>query len=184
MSRVEPVKHSSLNARAQRIGDEIAAARDGVVGGPFAIWLRNADLADAANRLGNTLRLSGQLDRRLFQLIVLLVARHWGARYAWSVHADAARDSGLASDVIEAIRTDRAPALTSDEAVIYAMTRELLRTRAVSDTTYADAVAVLGLEGVIEAVAVAGFYTMVALTLVAFDIDARDGSRPFGPSAG
>ena len=49
-----------------RVSQEIGGARGGVVRGPFAIWLRNPELADQANRFGNAFRLGGKLDNRLF----------------------------------------------------------------------------------------------------------------------
>ncbi len=55
---------------------------------------------------------------------------------------------------------------------------ELYRTREIGDATYARAIEALGEAGVVEIVAVAGFYTMVALTLNAFQVDIPDGGAP------
>ena len=54
---------------------------------------------------------------------------------------------------------------------------ELIETRSLSDASYARAQAALGLELLIELIAAAGFYTMIAMTLVAFDVPARGGKR-------
>jgi hypothetical protein len=53
MARVkdlDPLHHTPEQAH---IFKEIAGPRGGVVRGPFAIWLRNPELADKANQLGN-----------------------------------------------------------------------------------------------------------------------------------
>src|SRR5436305_9399137 len=86
MARVESLKDEELTADQQRIARDIASTRSRV-GGPFAIWLRTPAIADAANRLGTVLRHESNIDRRLFELMVLVIARHWVAQYEWYVHA-------------------------------------------------------------------------------------------------
>jgi 4-carboxymuconolactone decarboxylase len=168
-----------LTPEQRTLHDAIAKVRDGAVRGPFAIWLRIPAVADGANQLGNALRLAGALDRRLFELAVLVVARHWSAQYEWYVHAKAARAAGLAPAVIESIRTGREPAFAAqDEAVVYAASTELLHTKALSAETYGRAREVLGREPLIELVSVLGFYTMAAMTLTAFDVPVPGGDRP------
>jgi 4-carboxymuconolactone decarboxylase len=95
------------------------------------------------------------------------------------VHDAAGRAAGLSDDVIAAIRERRTPQFAkADEQLIYDVIGELLQTKRVSDATYRRAVDTLGLELFIELIAVAGFYTMVAMTLNAFEVEAPDGTRP------
>jgi len=72
-------------------GAEPASARSGVVRGSFAIWLRKPELADASNRFGNVLRLHDKLDKRILELMVLVIARHWSAQYEWFAHEERTR---------------------------------------------------------------------------------------------
>ena len=170
MARVPELAVATLSPEQRRIHDEIAGPRRGHARGPFAIWLRRPELADAANRLGNVLRAEGRLDKRLFELMVLVVARHWTAHYEWHVHEEAGRAGGLAPDVIEAIRARRRPDFArDDERLVYDTITELNDKRSLSDATYARAETALGLDLLIELIAGAGFYTMVAMTLDAFD---------------
>src|SRR5437660_12273785 len=90
MARVESLRDEAPTADQQRIARDIASTRSRV-GGPFAIWLRMPAIADAANRLGTALRHQSKIDRRLFELMVLVIARHWDAQYEWYVHAKQAR---------------------------------------------------------------------------------------------
>jgi len=178
MARVDHLKPDELTPDQQRLAHEIAATRHRV-GGPFGIWLRTPAIADAANRLGNTLRRDSNLDKRLFELMVLVIARHWGAQYEWFVHESAARQAGLPDSVIAALREGRAPAFARpDEQLVYDVVRELQTTRTLSDGTYARALAAFGLELLIEFISAAGFYTMVAMMLNAFDVATPDGARP------
>ena len=79
-----------------KVHDMIVSTRQGgEIRGPFAIWIRNAELAAAANQMGNAVRLNGKLDARLFELIILVVARHWSAQYEWFAHAKDAAKVGL-----------------------------------------------------------------------------------------
>ena len=178
MARVEQLEPEQLTPEQQRIAKEIASTRSRV-GGPFGIWLRTPAIADAANQLGQTLRRDGKLDKRLFELAVLLLVRHWGAQYAWHVHDAAGRAAGLSDDVIAAIRDKRTPRFAKpDEQLIYDVISELVETKAVSSATYQRALSALGLDLLIELIAVAGFYTMVAMTLNTFEVATPDGSRP------
>lgn len=179
MSRVPDIDPAGLSAEGRRLFQEIAGPRGGVVRGPFAIWMRNPAIAEAANRLGNELRLNGKLDKRLFELMILVVARHWSAQYEWFAHERAALDAGVTHEVVEAIRARRVPDFTrDDEAITCRLVTELNETRTVSDATYAEAEAAFGLDLLIELVTAQGFYTLVAMMLQAFDAPVPGGERP------
>ena len=179
MARVPDLAPAEMNAEQRRIHDEIAAKRHGTVRGPFAIWLRNAKLADRANQFGNALRVDGMLEKRLFELMTLTVARHFSAQYEWFAHEHQARAEGVSDAVIEAIRHGRAPVFEKDdERLVHEATGALLKGGLLDQAIYDRVVAMFGLDLTIELFAAVGFYTMVALTLNAFDAPVPDGSRP------
>jgi len=179
MSRVADLKPDQLSEEQCRIYEEIAAPRAGVVRGPFAVWLRTPKIADAANRLGNSVRVEGTIDRRLLELAVLVVARHWNAQYEWFVHEKEGLEAGLTRDVIDAVSRNRVPVfLRSDEKVVYDVVTELHQTRAIGPVNYKRAVAVLGLEPFIELITAIGFYTTAAMMINAFDVPVPEGARP------
>ena len=178
MGRVVSLKPQDLTPEQKTLYDDIAGAR-GRVGGPFGIWLRQPALADPANRFGNALRLQGKLDKRLFELMTIVVARHWGAQYEWFVHVEAGRKAGLADESIEALRTNRKPAFArDDERLVYDIVTELSQTKRLSDSSYKRALDFFGLDLLVELITATGFYTLVAMMLNAFDVDTPDGSRP------
>ena len=111
--RVADLRPEELSPLQQQLREQIAGPRGGVVRGPFALWLRIPTLADRANQLGNALRLEGTLDKRVFEVVILVVARHWSAQYEWFAHAQAAESVGVSAAVIEAIRQRAAPASPS-----------------------------------------------------------------------
>jgi 4-carboxymuconolactone decarboxylase len=176
--RVEDLKPETLTPEQKAVHDRIAGSRGGVVRGPFAIWLRNPAIADAADRFGTILR-RGKLDQRLFELMVLIVARHYSAQYEWFAHERHAREVKLSDDVIEAIRHRRKPTFTrDDERLIYEVVTEMNETRTLSQATYDRALAALGLDLMIELITALGFYTMVAIMLNGFDAPVPGGERP------
>jgi 4-carboxymuconolactone decarboxylase len=179
MSRLPVLQLQDLTAEQKRIYDEIARVRNGVVRGPFPIWLRNPELADRANQLGNVLRMQGKLEKRLFELMVLVVARHWSAQYEWFSHAKSALSAGLSPEIVEAIQNNRRPeSLCKDEQLVYEIISEIVDTRTLSQASYDRALAALGLDLLIELITAAGFYTMIAMVLNAFDAPVPSGERP------
>jgi 4-carboxymuconolactone decarboxylase len=178
VSRVPDLDPQEMTAEQQRVYAEVKGPR-GNVGGPFALWVRLPLIADAANRFGNAVRLDGKLDRRLFELIVLVIARHWSAQYEWFVHEPAALKAGLAPGIVDAIRVGmQAPFERDDERIVAGLTAELQETRTVSQATFDRVIAAFGLELMIEMISVIGFYTTAAMMINAFDAPVPGNARP------
>jgi 4-carboxymuconolactone decarboxylase len=179
MSRVDYLKPEELSPEQRRVHDEIAGPRGGSVRGPFAVWLRTPRIADAANRLGNAIRVEGKLDKRLFELAILVIARHWNAQYEWFVHEKDALAAGVSSGVIEAIRHRRIPDFARpDEELVYDIVNELHQIRTISQASYDRAVAALGIDLFIELITTVGFYTTAAMMINAFDAPVPGNARP------
>jgi 4-carboxymuconolactone decarboxylase len=179
MARLDPLPMEQLTPEQKALHAELGRTRKRV-SGPFAIWLRNPPLADAANKVVLALREHGKLDKRLYELIVLTVVRHWSARYAWAAHEDVARTAGLSNETIEAIRHRRTPELKkNDERIVYESVVELLERKPLSEASYQQLVKQFGLDLAIEIITVAGLYSMVATVLNGFDVPTPNGERPF-----
>ncbi len=178
MARLDPLAFDDLSAEQKALHAELGRTRKRV-SGPFAIWLRTPNIAHTANQLALALRENGKLEKRLFELIVLMVVRHWSAHYAWFAHEPNAVAAGLAPDVVAAIRERRKPEFKqADERVIYEAVSELLDSKELSAPAYDRLLKQFGLALTIEAISVAGFYGMVATMLKAFDVPTPTGERP------
>lgn len=152
---------------AQRAAAEalIAGPRKGVKG-PFIPLLRSPELLQRVAALGELLRFSGTLPRRIAEFATLLVARHWQQQFEWFVHVPLALAAGTAAQTIDALREGRRPpAMSDEEALVHDFCTELQQQRAVSDATYARAVAAFGEAGVVELSALVGYFTMVSMVL-------------------
>jgi 4-carboxymuconolactone decarboxylase len=168
---------AKLSSEQRRVYDAIVAGPRGKVEGPLKVWLRSPELADRAQALGAFCRFNTSLAPRLSELAIILTAAYWKAGFEWAVHAPAALSAGLDPDVVEAIRVGRKPVLTrTDEAAVYAFTTKLLRNRRVPDATYRLAVGELGQRGVVELVGVLGYYTLISMTIVAFQVPLPPGA--------
>jgi 4-carboxymuconolactone decarboxylase len=180
VARLDPIPVESLNPEQRKIHDILGSTRKGRVGGPFAIWLRIPNVAYTANELTFALREKGLLERRQFELIVLTVVRRWSARYAWAAHEPMALSAGLSPDIINAIREKQTPKFEKpDDRLLYDMTRELLDTMELSDTTYDRLIERFGTERTIEAISAVGFYGFVSTVLKGFDVPTPNGEQPF-----
>ena len=179
--RIPDLRPDEMDERQRALFEAIAGPRGGVVRGPFAIWLRHPELVEKANAFGNHLRDDTSLSKRLSELAILVTARFWGASYEWFAHEGQAAAAGVAPDVIEAIRGGEEPHLDDPEAaIVYEVSREIYRSKEIPDETYRKGIEVLGRTRMIDLIAILGFYTMVAMTLNAFNAPLPEGAAdPF-----
>jgi 4-carboxymuconolactone decarboxylase len=90
MARVPAVEYEKLTPEQQRVYKEVVGPRL-VFGGPYTVWIRHPELADVMNKVGDVLRVRGKMDKRLMELMILVVAREWNCDYQWLVHEAAAK---------------------------------------------------------------------------------------------
>ena len=181
MPRVPELVPAHMTAAQRRVHDAIAAGPRGRVEGPLRVWLQSPDFADRAQALGAFCRFGGSLPPQISELAILVTAAFWRAPFEWYAHAPLALRAGIDPTVIEAIRTGTAPQVSrADQAATHALARELTETHRVSDHTYHRAVAALGLPAVVELVGLIGYYTLVAMTINAFEVPLPPGATdPF-----
>jgi 4-carboxymuconolactone decarboxylase len=177
MARIDEVKRENLTPRQQELYDDIMRTRPRPsLSGPFSVLIHTPEIAEPADRLANCFRVNPKLEKRLIELIILMMCRDATVKYAWSVHAPIGLKEGLTQETIDAIQQRRRPNFKrDDERLIYDFVTELLATKTVSAATLERAKAAVGLEGVIEAVSCAGFYGMIGLVLNVFDIPPQPG---------
>ena len=112
---------------------------------------------------------------RLSELAILTTARIWNAAYEWQAHVPHALAGGVDQTIIDALANDQAQdVVADDEALIYEFTRELNLTRAVSPALFERAVAILGNESTVDLVGVLGYYSLISMTIKAFEVDPID----------
>ena len=166
VDRMPPLAMEELD-EAQRVAAQelIAGPRKGVKG-PFIPLLRSPDLLRHVQKLGEHLRFNTSLSRRVSEFATLICAREWTQQFEWYVHVPLALEAGTAADAIEALREGRRPTtLSPEEQTVYDFAMELLRNKGVSDATYQDALSRFSEQGVVELVAIIGYFGMVSMIL-------------------
>jgi 4-carboxymuconolactone decarboxylase len=179
LARFEPVQIEKLTPEHKVLYEAVRANRPKLVG-PFSVLMHNPPLADAVNRVVDAVRKDGKLDKRLYELIVLITVRHAKAAYAWAVHEPLARKAGVSGEVVDAIHAGRKPSFTKpDEKAIYEAVTELLNTNRVSDAAYQALSRQFGLPETVEVITCVGLYCMVGSVINAFEVPTPNGEKPF-----
>jgi len=170
MARLTIIDRADMNAEQARVYDAAKNA-GGPVGGPFLAYIRLPKLFEGIHAMRGSMA-GGPLSRREQQLINLAVARNWGARYPWYAQCRASLGVGITQAVIDAINARKEPDLPdAREKMCFAVARELLAEKRVSDATYAAAEKALGTESLVAAVATTGSFSMTCLTANTFAIE-------------
>jgi 4-carboxymuconolactone decarboxylase len=107
------------------------------------------------------------LSPALTEIPILISAREWTQQFEWNAHEAIAAKAGLKPEIIAAIKEGRRPVqMTDEEESLYDLCIELQRTKGVSDPTYRRALKALGGEDkVVEAVAIQGYYALLAMVM-------------------
>ncbi len=178
MSRIPELERHQLSPEQTKVYDAVLASR-GSLHGPFRAWLHSPEFAERAQRLGELARYQTSFDRRLSELAILVTARFWDSQLEWSLHEPTALEAGLSADTIDSISRRETPSFElPDESAIYRYTRELLREHFVTDEVFAAALEHIGKRGITELTLLIGYYTLVAFSLNAFQIETAADVKP------
>jgi 4-carboxymuconolactone decarboxylase len=170
MPRIPIIDRADMNAEQARVYDA-AKQSSGIVGGPYYAYIRLPKLFEACQDLRGSLA-SGPLSRREQQIVNLVVARHWNARYPWFAQARASLAVGIEQAVIDAINARKIPNLAdARERTCFVVASGLLASKGLSDDIYAAAEKTMGLESLVALVASTGSFSMTCLTANTFGIE-------------
>jgi 4-carboxymuconolactone decarboxylase len=164
--RMAPIPLDKMSPAQRKVAEDIMAGPRGGMRGPFNAWLRSPELADRLQKVGEYLRFNTSLDKRVNEMAIIMTAQAWGSQYEWYAHAPLALKAGLDPSIVEAIGAGRKPEqMKDDETIVWEFTTQLRRDHSVNDDTYAKAVATFGEQGVMDLIAVNGYYDVVSMTL-------------------
>ena len=134
--------------------------------GPFLDLLASPELLSRVSALGEYLRYRSALPPRLSEFSILVTAAHWRQEFEWGVHAPIALEAGVPQSVIDALWAGTTPAdLESDQQALYDLCLELHRDRTVSSRVHERALVSLGEQGTMDAIALCGYYALLAMVL-------------------
>ena len=182
--RFAPLKPESMTPEQKRVAEAIQSGPRKGLRGPFNAWLRSPELADRLQKVGEYLRFHSSLPTKLNEFAILITAREWDAEFEWYAHYPLALKAGLEMAVAADLAAGKRPdGMSADEVVVYDFTTELRRDKRVSDATYQAAVKAFGEQGVIDLIAVSGYYDLVSMTLNVAQVPLPEGeTTPLGKS--
>ena len=165
--RMPPIPMDEMTAEQRSVVAKFEAERGSVIlRGPWVPLLRSPEVLSLMLDMRSHVRDRSLLSPKLTELAILIAAREWTQQYEWSAHAGAAERAGLKPAIIAAVAEGRRPGqMAEDEEILYDLSVELHRNKSVSDATYARAVTAFGQEGIVEAVAIEGYYALLAMVM-------------------
>lgn len=155
----------------RNFGELIARRPDGALVGPFNAWLHFPKFGRTAWAFNRALWDHGVLPGDIHQMVILVTAARLGARYEIYGHEYFAMRAGLSREKVATICAGERPTdLSAAERAAYDMAAGLNRGASLPETTYQVALAQFGADGVAEITFLVGCFSMVAVTLNAFDV--------------
>ncbi len=174
--RLPDYERSDLTEAQAAVYDRIAAGPRGHVVGPLRVWVQNPELADRAQSLGQYARYDSSLPPVLSELAILVTARIWSSGFEWAQHAPIALAAGVSEQIVADISVGTVPKLEDPaQLAVFEFAVELHRDRRVSAATYKNAFDILGQTAVIDLVGICGYYTLISMTINAFEVPGGDG---------
>ena len=164
--RFKPLTWDEMSpAQRQMVEDLVSGPRSGA-DGPFNVLLRSPEMGNLAQKFGAATRFNQSMPRKLNEMAIIITGRYWTAQYEWIAHKRAALAAGLDPAIVDAIQNGRRPAaMAKDEEAVYTFCNELLKTKQVSDATFAAAKNAVGEKGVVDLIGVMGWYQTVSMLL-------------------
>jgi 4-carboxymuconolactone decarboxylase len=164
--RMAEIPLDKMSPAQRAVADAIMSGPRKSIGGPFNAWLRSPELGNRLQKVGEYLRFNTSLDKRVNEMAILMTAQAWGSQYEWYAHAPLALKAGLDPAIVAAIGAGRKPEkMKDDEAIVWEFTTQLRRDHGIDDAIYAKALEKFGEQGIVDLVAVNGYYDTVSMTL-------------------
>jgi 4-carboxymuconolactone decarboxylase len=179
--RMTEIPLDKMTPAQRAVADAIASGPRKGIRGPFNAWLRSPELADRLQKVGEYVRFNSSLDKRVNEMAILMTAQAWSSQYEWYAHAPLAIEAGLDPSIVAAIGAGRKPEkMKDDEAIVWEFTTQLRRDHRLDDAIYAKALEKFGERGIVDLIAVNGYYDTVSMTLnVAHVAPPADAEIPF-----
>ena len=160
--RMPPIPKDKMTAEQQKV-----MAERGNLAGPWVPLSRSPEVLRLMMDMRSHVASRSVLSPQLTEIPILIAAREWTQQFEWNAHEGIATKAGLKPEIISAIKEGRRPRqMTEEEESLYELCSELQRTKGVSDVTYNRALKALGGEDkIVEAVALQGYYGLLAMVM-------------------
>ena len=144
----------------------------GQVPGPHKIWLANPTLSKTMVPIGKYYQTESTLRKAEIEIATNIINGKWLAAYANYEHEKIAEEQGhLPPEKVEALIAGL-PTSFDDarQQAVYELASALAEPRVVPKGMYRRARDLLGDAGIVDVTVLMGWFTMVSMTLMAFDV--------------
>lgn len=147
----------------------------GLVPGPHRIWVSNPELSKTIVPTGAYFQTKSTLTKAEIEIVTNLTTARWQSAYAGYEHEKIGEAQGhLDADKVQRLIAGL-PVTFEDprEDVVYQLAFALVQPRPVSLGLFRKAQSLLGNAGIVDVAVLIGWFTMVSMTLAAFDVPAN-----------
>jgi len=153
----------------------VAQDAQGALIGPFTAMLHFPSFGVPALRFLAAIGTEARLPARVREVAILTVGARFGARYEIYAHEIMAAVAGLSEAQVASLAIGLCPNdLAPEEVIAHQVADALARGQTLPATTYARAVALLGLNGIGELAFLIGGYCLISMALNCFDTPVPD----------
>jgi 4-carboxymuconolactone decarboxylase len=188
--RIKPLPPDTLTPEVRYVHDEIAGLigrsqsqvnmldAAGALLGPFPPMLHYPQFGIPALSFLRTLDTQATLSKTVREVAILTVGSALGARFELYAHEIMAEAFGLSPATIASLAAGGHPyGLNGAEDIAHVIARALVSGHIIPDSTYKQAVNLLGQDGVAELFFLIGGYSLIAIILNGFDMPAPDNNE-------
>lgn len=174
-NRIGPLPREDWDEAARDIfayweGDE--ARVNGSRSNTMMVLANHPALAKASLDLGRYFMLESALSARQIKLIILRVAHRYNSIYQWTHNSHGARQIGVSEAEIEAVKVGPDAAIWPiEDRLLLAAVDATNAGGAIDDALWSELAATFDKRFIMDLIHAAGYFTMVAWTLVALQVE-------------
>src|SRR6516162_4893420 len=83
-NRFRPLAYDEMSPAQRTFIEHILTGPRGNTDGPFNVQLRSPEMSDLGQQFGAATRFSTSVPRKLYELAIIITARHWTAQFEWT----------------------------------------------------------------------------------------------------
>src|SRR5258705_901723 len=135
--RFKPLTYDEMTPAQKAMIEHVLSGPRGSTDGPFNVQLRSPEMGDLGQQFGAATRFATSVPRKLYELAIIITARHWTSQFEWTAHHRGALQAGLSPAVCDASAVGKRPAaMPADPEAAYNFAAQLLDEKQPSDPTF------------------------------------------------
>src|SRR5262245_9086307 len=107
--RFKPLTYDEMTPAQRAMIEHVISGPRGSTDGPFNVQLRSPEMGDLGQQFGAATRFATSVPRKLYELAIIITARHWTAQFEWTANHRGALQAGVSPAVCDAIAAGQQP---------------------------------------------------------------------------